>query len=242
MSLVHFRNSAEHGHGHVTLIESLDPRVKLVTAVVLAVWVGLVPSGSEPLLAFLAVGLVVIGALARIPPATLWVRASVALPFVLIPGLLQLLGGTLEVFEVLAMGARGVVATMVATLLVSITPFPTLLASASALGVPSLLVQTTALIYRYLHVLRERAAAMASGARARGFGPKTPQRFSVMGAMLGALLVRSLHRAERVHKSMLARGYSGRFPSAAPMQMRLFDWSVGVFIVGGAGASLLWLY
>lgn len=233
MSLFHFGQTAEHGHVHGTAIEGLDPRVKLVCALALAVWVGLTPPTAGPALGLMMVGLIVVGMAAEIPPATLIVRAAGALPFVLVPGLLRAITGTLDLHALLLLGLRGYSAAMVATLLVSVTPFPDLLAAASALGVPDLLVQTTALVYRYLLVLRERAAAMTLSALCRGYGPRTPERVAVAGSMLGALLIRSLDRGDRVHRAMLARGYSGRMPSLREMKMRAVDWAVGAAVLGG---------
>jgi len=241
MSLWHWGASAEHGHGHGTVIETLDPRVKLACALVGALWIGLVPAGQEGFLVLLGLGLLGVAWLARISPATMVFRAGGALPFVLVPGLLRLLAGSLDLSSVAWMATRGYLAAMVATLLVSITPFPALLAAASALGVPDLLVQTTALIYRYLQVLRERAAALAASARARGYGPRSPRRVAVGGSMLGALLLRSLDRAERVHAAMLARGYTGRLPSTRVLAMGPLDWVVGALVPLGALGSLLWL-
>lgn len=234
MALFHFRSTAEHGHGHGTAVERLDPRVKLGLAVALAVWIGLLPLGREVLLAFVAVGLVVVAALAQIPPGVVAWRAAGALPFVLIPLGLGALAGTLDPHRLLGMAARGYTAAMVATVLVSVTPFSALLAAASALGCPDVLVATTALVYRYLSVLRERAAATMASARARGFSSRSPERLSTAGAMLGALLLGSLDRADRVHAAMLARGWTGRFVAPVPLRMRGVDW-----VVLGAGLGLL---
>lgn len=241
MSLFHWGESAEHGHAHGTPVEGLDARTKLVVALLLAVWVGLVPRGHEAAIGALAVGLVVVGASAQIPPRVLVTRAAGALPFVIVPGLLRLLTGDFDGSALLALGLRGYTAAMVATLLVSVTPFPALLSAASALGVPDLLVQTTALIYRYLLVLRERASAMAASALARGYGRTTPARFVVGGNMLGALLVRSLDRAERVHRAMLARGYTGRMPLLRPTRMRARDWAAGTLVLTAVAGSLAWM-
>ncbi len=234
MSLLHFGETAEHGHVHGTGIEGLDPRVKLVCAGALALWIGLTPATAGPALGLLIVGLIVVGLLAQIPPATLIVRASAALPFVLVPGVLRALSGDVDLAALLLLGLRGYAAAMVATLLVSVTPFADLLAAAAALKVPDLMVQTTALVYRYLLVLRARAAAMALSALCRGYGPRTPGRVSVAGSMLGALLIRSLDRGDRVHRGMLARGYQGRLPSMRVMVMRPTDWAVGAAVVLGA--------
>ena len=239
MSLFHWGDSAEHGHAHGTAVEALDPRVKLIIALALAVWVGLTPQSAGPALGLLLVGLVVVGATAQIPPATLIVRASGALPFVPVPGLLRALTGTFDAHALLMVGLRGYTAAMIATLLVSVTPFPELLAAAAALRAPDLLVTTTALVYRYLLVLRERAAAMALSARCRGYGPTSPDRLATGGAMLGALLLRSLDRADRVHRAMLARGYQGRLPTLRPLRMRPVDWVVGGVALSGVLISAL---
>ena len=135
------------------------------------------------------------------------------------------------------MVGRGCATALVATLLVNVTSFGALLAGASALGVPDVLVQTTALVYRYLSVLRERAGAMVASAQARGWSRRTPDRIRVAGAMLGVLLVRSLDRGERVHRSMLARGYTGRLPSLRPLAMTPIDWAVGIGVVAAAAGS-----
>jgi cobalt/nickel transport system permease protein len=228
------------GDEAVDLMPGLDPRVKLCVAVGVAVWVGLVPVGREPVIAVVGVAMVVAGAWSRVPPTTLLRRAAGALPFILFPAAIRLFSG-LDLARLAGMAVRGYTTALDAALLVSVTPFTTLLAAASALGVPDLLVQTIALIYRYLQVLRDRGSAMADGARARGYGPSSPDRFAIAGNMLGALLIRSLHRADRVHQAMLARGYTGRLPAAAEMRLGPAD---GVVLVASGGAivgSLLWM-
>lgn len=241
MSVFHIDDTAEHGHQHGTWLERLDPRVKLVAALSLAVWISALPARHAGLLGLVGTGLVVLAALQQIPPRTLLVRASAALPFVLIPSGLQLLVGAFDFAAAATLAGRAFVAAMSVTLLVSVTPFSTLLGAASALGVPDLLVQTTALVYRYLFGLRERAAATAASALARGYGPRSPRRFAVAGAMLGSLLLHGLDRADRVHHAMLARGYTGRFPITRPLALTATDVLVGVSVIACTTGSLFWL-
>jgi cobalt/nickel transport system permease protein len=232
VSLLHFGDSAER-RGPPSFAEALDPRVKLVVALATAAWVALVPEPRIGLVGIVIVGAIVVGALAEVPPRTLVLRGSAALPFVVVPAAVGLLAGAFDPHRTVAMALRGYAAALVATLLVSVTPYSSVLAAASALGVPDLLVQTTALVYRYLAVLRERAQAMLASARARGWGRSSPDRVAVAGSLLGALLVRSLDRSERVHRAMLARGYTGRFPALREMRMRPADWlAAGAFAVG----------
>ena len=241
MTRFHLSDSAERGGSAAGALATLDARVKLVSALCLTLWIGLLPAESAGLIGLLALGVVVLGALADLAPFRLLGRAAIVLPFVLLPAALGLLAGTLEPRAVAVMAARSYGAATVGALLIGVTPFPALLGAASALHAPDLLVQTTALTYRYLHVLRGRAAAMMASARARGFGPGTPRRFAVGGNMVGALLLHSLDRSERVHRAMLARGYTGRFPTAQALVMRPVDWVVGAIVPVCVAASLLCL-
>lgn len=237
----HFHDAVETSHRHATVVHAVDARAKWILAVGAAVWIGLLPKGQEGWLVVLIVGLLLVGVAARVRPDTLLWRASAALPFVVIPGLLRWLTGGFVAAEFAAMAGRGFSSALVAALLVSVTDVSTLLHAASALGVPDILVHTTALIYRYLQVLRDRAAAMASSARARGYNTATPHRFAVGGNMIGALLLQSLDRADRVHAAMLARGYTGRFPTVDPPQWRLSDGVVVIVALGMGIGSLVWL-
>lgn len=212
-----------------------------MAALAVALWLGLLPVEAGVWLWGCAAILLGVAVVARCSPLALLGRAVVVLPFVLVPAALRLLGGE-AVAAVVGMAARGVLAAFTAALLMATTPFPDLLAAASALGLPDVMVQTTALTYRYLVLLRMRAAAMVRSARARGYGPNTPRRFAVVGGMLGTLLLSSLDRAERVHRSMLARGYAGRFPTARRLRMGAADWALmaGVWAALGASLAVLW--
>ncbi len=241
MSGLHFDDTAEHAHLHGTWVEKLDPRAKLVSALSLAAWIGALPQRHAGLLGLVGTGLVVVAALQEIPPRTLIVRASAALPFVLVPAVVHLLVGSFDVATTATLAGRAFVAAMTVTLLVSVTQFSAILNAASSLGMPDLLVQTTALVYRYLFLLRERASATAASAQARGYGVHTPHRFAVAGSMLGSLLLHGLDRADRVQSAMLARGYTGRFPMTRPLKMTATDWLVGACVTLSCAGSLFWL-
>lgn len=213
----------------------LDPRAKLVATGVVAVWIAALPPGGWPW----ALGLCGILAAAAPSPATLARHAFGAVPFVLVPIGFGALSGAFEPARAVDMATRGFSAALVAALLVAVTPASELLAGASALGAPDLLVQTLALALRYLDVLDDRARAMLASARARGFGPRSPRRLATAGTMVGALLVRSLDRAERVHRAMVARGYTGRFPAARPLRLRGRD-AAFVGVVATVCAATWW--
>jgi len=56
-----------------------------------------------------------------------------------------------------------------------------------------------------------------------------PLSFRVYGSLLGTLLIRSMDRAERVYRAMVARGFDGEIRVLRPSRFR---WADAAFIVG----------
>jgi len=96
------------------------------------------------------------------------------------------------------------------TALTCSTPFTLLLEGMRKLGVPRLLVQQLAFLYRYIFVLIDEAMRVRRGRDFRG-ARRAPlaQRLRAVGGIIGSLFVRTLERSERIHTAMCARGWSG---------------------------------
>jgi cobalt/nickel transport system permease protein len=92
-------------------------------------------------------------------------------------------------------------------LLVASTGISDLAAALFRLRVPREFVSTLVLLYRYLFVLSEEACSMNIARLSRSFG-KRGFEITTASRMIGNLLLRSLARADRVHATMLARGFS----------------------------------
>ena len=91
--------------------------------------------------------------------------------------------------------------------------------------VPEKLCHLLLFTHRYVHVIRSEYDKMSRAARLRGFKPGTnTHTYRTYAHLVGMLLVRSWDRAERVHKAMLCRGFTGRFYSLATFTMRRGDW------------------
>jgi cobalt/nickel transport system permease protein len=222
-------------------MRGLDPRVLLVGAGTLALWIGLLPAAHLAWLGMVWLGALVGAAQARISPLSVVPSAVAAASFVVLPLGVGVLVGSVDPARLVEMAARASSVALVAALVVHVQPPSALLGGASALGLPDLLVQVVSLVLRYLDLLRRRSSAMLASARARGYGPRSPRRIAVAGAMVGSLLVSSFDRADRVHQAMLARGYTGRFPSARELRLRAADVGVGLGIVLWCASSLWWL-
>ncbi len=100
------------------------------------------------------------------------------------------------------------------------------------LGLPPKLVQLLLLAYRYLFVLEQEYHRLYRAARIRNFTPRTNlhtyRTFAYLAAML---LVRAVHRAQRVHQAMICRGFDGRFHSL--QVYRPTAWNPVVAVLGG---------
>ena len=205
-------------------IARVDPRVKLVVALVLCVCVVTLPSRAYMAwAAYLAIVVVSVLANHRVA-ADIGRRAVRPLPFlvalvVLVPlfrpgrqvwqwgGLTVSAEGlyaaaTLFLGSLLCVGAFAVVTAT--------TPEERLLEGLRGIGVPATVAGVIAFMLRYLHVLRPELHRLRDARDARTIGPGGPGVVRSGANVLGALLLRSFDRAERVADAMAARGYDGQ--------------------------------
>jgi len=110
------------------------------------------------------------------------------------------------------------------TALTCSTPFALLLEGIRKLGVPRLLVQQLAFLYRYIFVLIDEAMRIRRGRDFRGARrAPTARRLTAAGGMIGSLFVRTLERSERIHTTMYARGWRGESHSLNRLRFELRD-------------------
>lgn len=89
------------------------------------------------------------------------------------------------------------------------TPVVALLSAFRRLGLPVLLSDLMGLIYRFIFVLLDTAAAIMTAQHARlGYG-SVRTGYHSFGAMLTMLLIRALKRSDDLYTALEARGYQG---------------------------------
>ncbi len=186
----------------------MDARLRLVSCAGFVLIVVSVPPQRLDLLAGLAILPLTAAIAARVRLAVLLRRLLLLAPFVLVAAAAPLLrqGGLDVAAGLLAKAALGCSALV---LLAATTPLEQLLAALAALRCPRFLVLQLGLTARYLHVLGEEATRLRRAATARGFAPRHLLQARIIGDLAGALFLRSVARAERVHAAMLARGFTG---------------------------------
>jgi cobalt/nickel transport system permease protein len=244
-----------------SFVHGLDPRAKLITALVFIFSAVLIPQGAWPV--FVAHACVIAIAIALSGLSTRFVlgRSILALPFVLaaVPVLFHRPGDTL--FEVPLAGwtatyaglealssilLRSWLSVTAATILTATTEPDHLLHSLRWLGVPRLLVATISFMWRYVFVIAEEAQRLLRARDARSARPgghvggSLAWRARVAGNMVGTLFLRSLNRSERVYTAMLARGYNGELRSLERFSLRPQDVAAAATVV--AALVLIQLY
>jgi cobalt/nickel transport system permease protein len=230
-------------------LHRLDPRAKLLVLFTVTVVAVSAPLEAWPVYAGCALVLASVAVAARVGPGTIWRRARVVLPLVLLVavfvpfvrtggatyslGPLSVSGAGLAVLATVA--AKATIGTVSAVLLGATTSFPDVLRALESLHVPRLFVQIAAFMFRYLVVIADEVQRLRAALAARGYRPRHALRAGAIGRAAGALFVRSYARGERVYLAMLARGYGGTMPRYTALAFGRAD----ALAVAGAAGFLL---
>lgn len=106
---------------------------------------------------------------------------------------------------------RGLLSMQALLILIRSYGFIGIVGAMRRLGVPKILTTQLLMVFRYIKVLIEEGQTMFKAKEARGYG-KAHLSLKLWGVMMGQLFLRSVARAERLHKAMLARGFNGDIP------------------------------
>ncbi len=229
-----------------TRVHAIDPRAKLLTALMFIIAVMSFPRDNiSGVIPFILYPIALAGA-ADIPTGYLLKRMSMALPFVVFLGLFNpifdreivmrigtvaISGGWVSFCSIMI---RGMLTVSAAIILVATTGWYGVCMAFERLGAPRLFVAQLLFVYRYLFVLLEEAAQMARARALRSFsgnglGVKT------WGLLIGHLLLRTIDRADRIHLAMLSRGFDGEIRLA---RRYVFQGNDLLFLIGWGGIFL----
>ncbi len=172
----------------------------MILTIVLTGWHGGV------VLAGAAVVLLAAAWMGRVPGGFLLRRLLLLEPFVLGVAVLALFqAGGWQAFGLLVVKSTLCLLTMI--LLAGTTPFAELLRVLRGARVPSLLVTTLALMYRYLFVLVEESDRMTRARASRSFTAGRSHAWQNLAGVISHLFIRASERAERIYWAMCARGW-----------------------------------
>lgn len=204
----------------------LAPQCKVAATALFVLTIAATPAGSYwPYLWYLAL-LSAVAATAQLPPLALSRRLLVEVPFLLFllalpvldgPPQLTVLGVGLSVPGLHAAATIALKATfgLLSTgILAATTPLPEIITGLERLRVPRVFTTVAAFMVRYTEVLAAELARMRIAAACRGGNPRWLWQLRDVTIGLGALVVRSFERGERVYLAMASRGYTGTLPTA----------------------------
>jgi cobalt/nickel transport system permease protein len=198
----------------------LDPRAKvLVTIAFILCVVSFDRYEITRLLPFFFYPAVMIG-LGNLPIGYLLKKLLLVSPFVLFIGIfnpwldrtviiqvgpMAISGGWLSFISILL---RFTLSVGAALLLIATTGFPAICLALNKLGAPRIFTVQLLFLYRYLFVLIEESIRMLRAHSLRSF--RKGLHFSTLKQLLGNLLLRTMHRAHRIHLAMQSRLFTGK--------------------------------
>ena len=128
---------------------------------------------------------------------------------------------------------RAATSILLALIMLGTTKMDTTMKSLHSLKVPSPLIQTLMFSYRFIFVFIDEFLSMWRSMSAKGFKLKANKHsLSIVGNIVGMLLVRSYERAERVYHSMSSKGYTGESRTIVKFEMQPADYGMVAAFVG----------
>lgn len=240
------------------LLQRLDPRVKLVSMIVLLVAVGLVH--NIPVLLAAYAFTLVLAALSRLPVGffikRVWLFIPIFTGIVVAPATLSIVTpgevvvhlwswhGHAEGLTSQGLTSAALVVSRVATsislvvLLTLTTPWVRLLAALRAVGVPRMFVLIIGMAYRYIFLLLATVTDMYEARTARMVGAQAHDAAArkFLAASAGTLFGKAHHLSEEVHMAMVARGYRGDARTLEPPRLRAVDAVAALATLAAAAA------
>ena len=236
------------------LLQSLDPRTKIVSTLALIVAANL--SRSSLAIAGLYLLVLAVAWASAVPVGFFVGRVWLAVPaftgLVALPALFLTPGAPLAHLPlglvVTRTGATAVlflllrVSTSVSLslLLILTTPWAALFRGLSALHVPDTLVLVLGMTYRYIYVLLRITNDMFLSRQSRVVGRlSTAEERRIQGAIAGTLLAKSLQASGEVYLAMQSRGFRGYGRTLRPRRMGWRDYLGLLAVALVAGAAIL---
>jgi len=220
-------NLEEYTEGYSAL-HRLDARVKTICAIVsifcivilthwylpllfFAACLGLVLYSRAPLKVYLKRLLVPISLIAFIGvimPFTYGSAVVASLPFLGLPIYSEGIYFSVLVF------ARCISAVSVLNVLILVAPITTVIDSLAWFRVPSVIIDTMMIMFRYIGIFSEESTRMYRAQASRCGHSKSVSYYKKLtnyGNIAGSLLVRAFDRSVKVGNAMVLRGYTGKY-------------------------------
>ncbi|MFM2144552.1 MAG: hypothetical protein RI899_340 [Actinomycetota bacterium] len=224
-----------YSHRH-SLVHSLPSHLKIIAAVAFILVVVSTPVTQWPAFVAYFAWLLIVVSIAKIPFLLLLKRSLIEIPFVFFAILMPFFGSGEKIqvgpFDLYREGViagsgivvKGTLGVMTAIILSTSTTAREILRGLERLRLPVLMVQIASFMLRYVNVVNDEMERMKVARESRGFEATGIKHWRVLATAAGALFIRSYERGERVHLSMLSRGYEGILPHEEPPHVSKKVW------------------
>jgi cobalt/nickel transport system permease protein len=217
-----------------TPLHLIDPRIKLITTLCFIITVVSYNHYDFAALFPLILYPLILSEAGQLPGPYLRRKILIASPFAILVGMfnplfdqqtmlqigtISISGGWISFASILL---RFVLTVSAALILVASTGFASVCMALSRLGMPKVFSTQLLFLYRYIFVLTDEAQRMMRARSLRAFN-KRGTGIKVYNSMLGQLLLRTMDRAQRIHRAMLCRGFTGDIRLNKELKIRTFD-------------------
>lgn len=234
-----------------SLLHRLDPRAKLVAAIVWSLPLAVL-NDLRVLLLGVAVSAVLLAAARLNPPRLLrrllLVNLFVAFLWLFLPWSVS--GETVATWGPIVVTREGLLLALKLTLrcnaivgawiaLLGTSRLIAIAQALRALRVPEKLVLILFFCVRYIQAIHDEYGRMTDAIKSRAFAPRTSvHTYRTYANLVGLLLVRSHDRAVRVHDAMICRGFDGRLHTLDAHRLRTRD-VVATAVLSGLTLALV---
>jgi len=227
--------------GQSSAIHKLDPRIKVLLAVVFVVCV--VSFDKYAISAMLPFGLflLLIAGIANIPVDFIIKKLIVVSPFAIMVGIfnplldqqiimhlgsINISGGFVSFFSILLRFSLTVSAMLI---LIATTGFNSVCMAMVKLGMPKIFAVQLLMLYRYIFVFIDEGLRMFQARTLRSF-KKRSMGLKTFSYIIGQMLLRTIDRAQRIHLAMLCRGFDGTIRIRQTLRITFKD--IVILIIG----------
>jgi cobalt ECF transporter T component CbiQ len=246
---------AEQSARQPGLLQGLDPRLKILSALLVLLAVSL--SRNLIVIVVLYFLALVLALFSKVPLAFFVKRVWLFIPFftgvVALPALfitpgpvlvhlplglvITRTGLTTALFLLLRVGTS----VSVAVLLVLTTPWNSVLKALGVLRIPAVVILILGMTYRYIHLLLHLTNDMFLSRKSRLLRRMNgPEERWLIAATSGTLLNKSLQVSSEVYLAMQSRGFRNYPRTMDTFKMRMIDWLSGALVVITVAAAI-WL-
>lgn len=205
-------------------VPKFDPRASIICVIIFIGVIISIPVGRVDITVWFALYPIIASPIFGLQFSKIFLQSLLVLPFVLFIAIFNPLIDKNVVFYVGNVGVtegwlsfsglilRSLLCMQAILIMIRSMGYLGVIRGMERLGLPKFLSAPLFMIFRYMRVLLEEALTMRRAVASRGFGKKHLS-LRLWGILIGQLFIRSIDRAERINRAMLARGFKGTLPT-----------------------------